>query len=331
LKKHYDIEELTLKNDSDSEQIRTRKIFEDLKDKAEKDKPLLEREKDFLCLGLKLTTIELDGKPGDYKACDNSTFKHLYLVYFSSNLGAEKFYKPHKGQLYVVPHNERLKDFKYLQRVCDKWIKEIEKTNHSDQILQSLASETREELKNHKKKSGKLYFRKQKEDYAMQREKHILHSKFIYLLVKQVIENTNPAEFEFDFLGETVEIDANSLIHIINRHYAAQVKNNPQKTYHIEDFEPEKIHRRLKELLSKISLKGIIKSSDIGKIAFIYNGVTYRVWINKRKKQIKGVGQIEVWRIDTFYPIEEQTELDDLNNNYDLMDIEPNLKAFVKK
>src|SRR5690606_39957703 len=130
---------------------------------------------------------------------------------------------------------------------------------------------------------------------------------------------------------ERVESDASSLIHIINRHYASQIKNNPQKTYHIEDIEPEKIHSRLKDLLSKISDKNLIKKTDIGKIAFIYKGVTYRVWINKRKKQKKGIGQIEILRIDTFYPIEDQTELVDLNNNYELKDIDSDLKVFVKK
>ena len=89
---------------TDSAAFQSRK-FEDLKEKAKKGKLLLEREKDFLCLGLKLTTLQIDGKPDDFEVCDNSTFKHLYLVYFSSNLGAENFYKPHKGQIYIVTHN----------------------------------------------------------------------------------------------------------------------------------------------------------------------------------------------------------------------------------
>jgi len=331
LKKYYEIEELTLRNGSDEEQVRTRGIFENLRDKANNGEFLLEREKEFLCTCLKLTDFEDDGNPQDFDACANFIFKQLYLTYFSSALGASEFYKAKKGEIYIVPENEKTRDFKHLQRECDKWLREIEKTNHSDQVLQQLASETRTELKNHKKNSGKLFFRRQKEKYAMEKDKHILHSRFIYLLVKQVFENHENADFEFEFLGQNIEIDSYSLIHIINRHYAEIIKNNPQKTYHVEDFEPDKIHLRLKDILKRIENSGFIQPTEIEKIGFEYKNKVYRTWIKKRKKHIKRQGEIEFYRIETFYSIEDESELKDLVDNYELKAIDSELKVYKKK
>ncbi len=331
MKKHYHIEELTLRNDSDEKQIRTRKIFEDLRGKAINGTFLLEREKEFLCTCLKFTDYEDDGIPEDFDACANFIFKQLYLTYFSSALGSTEFYKAHKGTIYVVSEKEKIKDFKYLQRECNMWLKEIEKTNHSEQILQQLASETRTELKNHKKNSGKLLFRRQREKYVMKKDKYILHSKFIYLLVKQVFENHESEDFGFEFLGQNIEIDSYAMIHIINRHYSEIIKENPQKTYHIEDFEPDKIHIRLKDILKRIEDSGKIQPTEIEKFAFEYKSKIYRIWIKKRKKHVKGKGEIEIHRLETFYPIEDEVELKDLSDNYKLVSIDEELKIYKKK
>ena len=87
---NYTVEELDFKNSSEQEQIRTRKIFEDLKQKAIGGKKLLQREKDFLCICLKLSDWK-DGKPEDFKDCYDYLFKELYL----NNL-TEPFYKHKK-------------------------------------------------------------------------------------------------------------------------------------------------------------------------------------------------------------------------------------------
>lgn len=132
MKKHYNLEELTIKNDSIEEQFRTRTIFEDLRSKAIDGYMLLEREKDFLCTCFQLSKFENDGHTKDFNACSNFIFKQTYLTYFSSALGASEFYKAHKGKFYIVQEEEMSKDFKYLQKECDKWLKLIEKTKHKE-------------------------------------------------------------------------------------------------------------------------------------------------------------------------------------------------------
>ena len=136
---HYPIEDLDLKNDSEEEQIRTRKIFDDLKSKAIKGEKLLRREKDFLCTCLKLTIYKEDGKPEDFSFCDDFIFKELYLTYFHNNLSGP-FYKAKAGQVFEVSEKEKVKDLKTLQRISDNWLKEIEFEKHKNQILQELAT-----------------------------------------------------------------------------------------------------------------------------------------------------------------------------------------------
>ena len=330
-KKHYDNDELDFKDFSREHQNRTRKIFEDLKEKAKKNEELLEREKNFFCLCLKLSDYQNEGNPEDFTACDNFLFKSLYLTYFASALKANIFYKPYKGKLYEVPHNEKLKDFKYLQKVVDLWKKEIEKTNHTEQTLQILASETRNELKEHKKKSGKLLFRRQKEDYYFQKDKLILHSKFIYLLVKELFEDSQKQSINFNFLSKNIEIDSYSIIHIVNRHYSKIIKNNAQKSYHIEDFYPDKLHLKLEDILTRIDKTNLLSQNDIEKIAFTFNGKPYQIWIKQRTKQEKGKGNILFYRLESFYPIEDTNELNKINYDYTLIKIDNEIGIYIKK
>ena len=77
--KTFDISELTLHNNSEEEQIRTRKIFEILKQKAISNEFLSEHEKEFFCTGVKLSLMN-DGNLEDYQCCENPKFKFLYLL-----------------------------------------------------------------------------------------------------------------------------------------------------------------------------------------------------------------------------------------------------------
>ncbi|WP_318343544.1 hypothetical protein [Flagellimonas baculiformis] len=212
---HFSPEELEFKEDSFAEQVRTRKIFEELKQRALDGKSLLEREKRFLCVGLKISYLEADGKPEDYGFCDDFIFRELYLTYFHNNLSGP-FYKAKKGKIVQVSQKEQIKDFKTLQSFSNRWQKEIEFTKHKDQVLQELASETRKDLKELDKKYPKLVrrFRKQQDKYRLQKDKIIMQSKFIYHLTKSVIEDYEKKEFEIPFSGQIVELTIYSFIYL---------------------------------------------------------------------------------------------------------------------
>jgi len=251
-KKTYTIDELELKNDSNEEQIRTRKIFEDLKNRAEKGEQLLEREKEFLCMSIKLSYNPIDGEPEDFPFCKDYIFHELYLTYFHNDL-AGPFFKAKRGKIVQVEIDEQLKDMKKLQNISDSWLKNIQVTNHKEQILQELGIETRRDLKalDIKIPNWVRKIRARQDNYRLRKDKIILQSKFIYHLVKSVMENYNPEDFEISFSGSTIEFTPYSLIHIISRHYAEPIKGNTSKTYHYKNFLPKELHLDLKNILTK--------------------------------------------------------------------------------
>ena len=316
--KHYDVNELEIQEVSQREQIRTRIIFEDLKKRAIEGKKLLEREKDFLYIGLKLSELD-DGKPEDFKACENNIFKELYLTYFHNNLSGP-FFKHKKGQgLVEVGFREKIKDMSSLMRISDKWLVELKNDKHSDQILQEIGIETRRDLKvlEEKYPSLKRKFKKHQDDYRLKKDKIILQSKFIYLLVKSVIENNDSQDFEIPFSNEIIEFTIYSLVHIVSRHYAEPIKDNPDKTYHYDYFYPTELHLDLKNILTKIDSLNKIDVKQTDNIIFEFKNIKYQIWIQKRFKQVKGQGNVEIFRIQTFYPIYSEIEIKKIESEYE--------------
>ncbi len=329
--KHYKLEELDFKNGSEEEQIRTRKIFEDLRDRALKNETLLEREKDFLCTCLKLSDLD-DGNPANFKACDDFTFKELYLTYFYNNLSGP-FYKTQKGKFREVTEQEKIRDFRNLMVISDQWHKQIEIENHQDQILQELSIETRRDLKKLDSKYSRLnrIFKKQKNDYRLKKDKIILQSKFIYLLVKSIIENNDSKDFEIPFSNEIIEFNIYSLVHIVSRHYAEPIKDNSEKTYHYDHFYPTELHIDLKNILIKIDSLNLIDINKTESINFRFKNVVYKLWIQKRFKQVKGKGNVQIYRVQTFYPVYLEEEINNLKDNYNEISIDDELTVFIIK
>lgn len=332
LMKHYRPDELDFKDGSEKEQIRTRKIFEDLKQKAIDGKKLLEREKSFLCTGLKVTLKQSDGRPENFAFCDDFTFRELYLTYFHNNLTGP-FYKAKKGKLVQVTQKEQIQDFKKLQIFSNKWQTEIEKTNHKDQVLQELATETRKDLKELDKRYPKLIrkFRRQQDRYRLQKDKIVMQSKFIYHLTKSVIEDYDKSEFEIPFSGQTVELTIYSLVHIISRHYASHIKDRPEKTYHYDHFYPKELHLDLKNILTEIDKINRIDLNHTDNILFEYKEVVYHLWIQKRIKQVKGQGNVSFNRIQSFYPIYDEEKIKEIETNYEKVGLNENLKVYIEK
>ncbi|RIV73683.1 hypothetical protein [Flagellimonas aequoris] len=327
----YSVEELDFKDGGrEEEQKRTRSIFEDIKIRAEKNLPLLEREKDFFCLGLTASIVKEDGKLKGYSICENYIFKSLYLTYYSGAFGEGKFIKARKANLYEVSDSEKKSDFNYLKIVENKWLNQIQKENHKEELLLKLSIETRNELKKLKKETGRLFFRKSKEKYAFRKAKIILHSKYLYILIKKIKQDSDEADFLFDFCGEQIEIDYYTLVHIINRHYAKIIKGNPDKSYHVEEFEPKGLHLRLKKIMTAINSSGIITKPEMEKISFEYLNKTYRVWIKKRVKQEKGIGNVDFYRLETFFPLEDEKELEELKNDYLVSKINNEIQLYHK-
>lgn len=332
MKKHYSLNELDFKNASTEEQVRTRKLFEDLKKRASDGGTFFEREKDFFCTCLKLSQWD-DGKINEFDICNDYEFKDLYLTYFHNNLEGP-FVKVNKGKITEVSQEEQIKDFTYLMKVADEWLKQIEIENHKNQILQELGFETRRDLKalNQKFSGLNRIFKKQKDAYKLRKDKIILQSKFIYLLVKSVIENNESKDFEIPFSNETIEFTIYSLVHIASRHYAEPIKQNEDKTYHYDHFFPTELHVDLRNVLLEIDKLNLIDINNTDNIIFNFKGVNYRLYIQKRFKQVKGTkGNVQIFRVQTFYPLYSQEDFEMLKNEYDENKINDELSVFIHK
>ncbi|AUC15427.1 hypothetical protein BTO06_09870 [Tenacibaculum sp. SZ-18] len=326
----YKIEELDFKRDVKGEQVRTRKIFENLKEKAINNIKLTEHEKDFFCLGVKLSQLE-DGFVKDYDCCENFRFKSLYLTYFKDLTGKSTYEKVRGTYLYNPSVFEIKKDLKFLDLIKEKWYKTINITKHREKLLSEISKEVRNDLKELEKKKGKLFFRRDKEKYTLNKKKILLQSKYIYCISLQIFELFDNKEFIITLNKTKIEINEFSIIHILNRHFAEITKVNTTKTFHNEDFEPKLLSKKLKDIFNEIDNSGIYAGESINKISFQYNGTDYQIWVNKRIKQIKGKGNVEFNRLETFYPLKDQQELTKLSTNYDLHKINDDLYVYKKK
>lgn len=326
----YKIEELDPRNDSEEEQIRTRHIFEDIKARAINGDEISEHEKDFFSLGVKLS-LKKDGKLEDYECCDNYRFKTLYLTYFHDLSGQGSYQKVGKGRVYLASLREVLDDINYLSRVAYKWNKIIENERHTNELLRQISQETREELKKISKHKRPLLFRKEKEEYTIRRREILLHSKFIYCTALMILEMFEKDDFILRLNDHEIEINEYSIIHILNRHFAQIVKKDFTKSYHIKDVVPKYFNKTLKDIFIRIEQSGLYKGQSIENINFQYKGKNYAVWTHKRYKQRQGVGNVEYYRLETFYPIENTKVLDLLNNEYEIKNVDAELSVYIKK
>jgi hypothetical protein len=326
----YKIEDLDFKSNVEGEQKRTRKIFENLKNKTLENGKLTEHEKDFFCLGVKLSQLE-DGKLQDYLCCENFRFKEIYLPYLK-DLSGNSTYEKVKGKgLYNPSSFEIKKDLNFLNSVQSKWNETISKTNHSEKLLIEVSKETRTDLKKIEENKDKLFFKKDKAKYLLNKTATLLQSKYIYCISLQIFELFDNEEFVITLNNQEIQIDEFSIIHILNRHYAEITKSNPTKSFHNEDFEPKYLNKRLNEIFIEIEKSGLYVGESIKKIAFKFNNVNYQIWVNERTKQVKNEGNIKFNRLETFYPLTDKDELKKIENEYELLEINNELSVYRKK
>jgi hypothetical protein len=324
----YKIEELNLKDNSNSEQTRTRKIFLDLKSKAIKGEKLTEHEKEFFCQSVRLSLLD-DGLESDYPCCSNPIFKFKYLIYWHDLTGGTAYQKPERGKLVNISQVEAERDLKYLIQEAKNWLVEIEKTNHTLELMQQISKETRcqkktldntPEFNNTVILKGSFY-------YLYKLWALLLMSKFVFLTCLEIIETLSKFPYQFEIGSNNIEFNEYSLIHIIMRHYAELTKKfQTGKSYHNLDFNPRQLTFDLEKIFKKI--ESVTPITPINNIIFELNNQLYEIWINIRNKSIKDTGVIQFYRIETFYPIEDTDRLKTISQSYSKFEIESNLNYY---
>lgn len=303
------MKDLEIRNDSAEESIRTRKIFLDLKSKAIKGETLTEHEKEFFCQGVRLSLLN-DGLETDYPCCANVIFKIKYLYYFHDLTGASTYQKPENGKLVDIPKEEAQRDLNYLINEAKEWMTEIQKTNHSSELMQQVSKETREQIKilDNSPEFKNDIFSKGTFRYKYKLWGLLLMTKYAYLVCLEIIETLNEFPYKFKINSKSIEFDEFSLIHIIIRHYAELTKQyETGKSYHNVDFHPRQLALDLESIFHMI--EAVIPIENLNNIVFEYKNQIYEIWINERNKSKKGVGNVKVLRLETFYPIQDKDRL----------------------
>lgn len=337
--KHYSIEELDVKNiiNNDGEVIekeanRIENTIKDLKNRVVNGGILLEREKEFLYIFLKTTDYEDLDFINRNPIFQDFIFRELYLTYFHNNLQFP-FYKLRKGLIIEkVGCQEFNKDMKKIIKFSNEWLRIIQVSNHTDQVLKEVATETRANLKELDKEypSLKRIFSKNIKAYKLKKDKIILQSKYIYMAVKRIMEDNLAEDFQIEFLGEKLEFTAYTFVHILSRHYAEGVKQMKDKTYHYQFFLPEELHIDLKNILQQIDRVGCIEQLDTKNIVFEYKGIVYSLWIEEKTKQVKTIGNVKFNRIQTFYPIYDGEEKNKIEREFTKIKIDDFIYLYKK-
>jgi hypothetical protein len=328
----FEADELRIKDNTNAEQIRTRQIFEVLKEKAIKQEKLTEQEKDFFCLGVKISSRN-DGRWEDYTCCDNYKFKSLYLTYFRDLTGGSSFSKVIGMTIYKVEPNEAQQDLQYLYDKSDEWDLIVQKANHNSQLLQQISAETRNDLKNLSKlpEFNNDPFIKGSFRYIFKKRAIILQSKYIYCIALEIFEKLKPVDLLLEINSIQIEFNEFSLIHILNRHFAEMTKQfSTNKSFHNEDFKPRILSVQLKEILYDIDISKLLSGKCIDKIGFQQNGIDYIIYTSEKEKSVKGnKGNITYRRLDTFFPVTDTIEYNNLISNCNLLSINQTLSVYV--
>lgn len=249
--------------------------------------------------------------------CDDLRFKRLYLKSFDSK---QKNYELEEFE------EEDLKSF------LDEWKKEMKKENHKDGFMNLIAKETRLELKKifpNFELLNKIFRHKK---YRAEQYEIIGYSKFAFIKIKSVFAEIGDNKIETELNGNKIEIDEYSLIHIYFRHYAQLVKpyNTDDKSYFTPEILVEEVPTILDKIIKDIDASGLYVNDDFNNLNFKFKNRDYKVYCRKATKQIKGVGNVKVNRVNTFYPIELKEDKDKLKN-YNLVKVNDDLSVYAKK
>ena len=327
-------------NDTAEENSRTRALFEEYKKKAIKNEYMTEVEKNDFCLAISVSRLN-DGIWENYACCDDFKFFHLYLTYYKNIAGGIEYYKTDRDRVSQLKDYEEIKnsggvreffkkveavevdrDLDYLYQKADEWDIVMQKRNHSDSILKYVSNEARIELKGldkHTSKSGDK-FAKGKLKYKKERRAILVHMKYLYLNIKAMLQIYNASEFILTFFNDSIHIDIETIIHVMNRHFAEIIRQYPyenKKTYHTEDIDPKKFHLQLKDIFDKINEIILRRPISLDRIVFKLKNIFYYISIGEASLFVKRQPMKIIKRVQSFYPVEKFRVEKILTNDYD--------------
>jgi hypothetical protein len=291
--------------------IEEQAITQDLVDRLFAGEKLTVAEGRYICGRLELfKSGDPNVKPVDaldYPPCVDYIFMDKYLIYFKNFEGWD-YQEDAFGEIPIV---QKLKDVAFLDHQFTLWQADvIENTRLRDELLRHVQIETYRQLKALKEYCKQV-------GYGWNRYKHLakgiaLHSKFVYITILEYYQDGNPKEKTITICNRNFLIDSFAYVHILFRHYAAQVKEHQQdKSYHaFGDFDYKKLPDEIFDVLNHYSGIADCNSFDEEKVFLKFHDQLYAIWYKKMPRQLKGMPKTFVYRVETLYPVEAKRDLD---------------------
>lgn len=324
----YSIEDLTQKDDSAKETKRLFAIFNDLVKIGSAGKSLSYHEQEFVMRRVMYIGNDLDHYPyiADARLWD------IYLTYHEDLSGGKVYKKWNRTTWRTVGQLEKEADLQFLTEIeAERWGKIIAKTNHTEQLLQIVGAEFREEIRSLNKDQNTVGNPLLKGSYFYQYKiwNINLRAAFVYLKAKKVAEINGQSTWHMTLCGEDIEFNDFALVHILNRHFAEITKQvDLGKSYHNENVDPEKLGPLLKNIIEAIDHTGLLTAQYQTCVNLRYKGDTYQFWAEWKERHSKGK-VIPYKRVQTFYQVNDPILLSDIQNNNKEVVINAELSVFV--
>jgi hypothetical protein len=236
--------------------------------------------------------------------CKNYSFTGCYLAYENNLDGLLTAY----NAFGPIARDITAKDAAFLEAQYQDWLQIINKTNHSEQLLQHVAAESRRHLKNGGKYAqSSLMGSRMRNNFL---KAIALHSKYLYLKVREFYQELGTTEQVLHKCGYEIVIDSFAYFHVLFRHFAPRATRYQNDASYITDqtIIPENLPNQLLGFLIEYFDNIPCAQFDNHRTYIRHNRVVYAIWFKDVQRHIKGVVQ-PVLRVQTFYPVTLPAEL----------------------
>jgi hypothetical protein len=308
-------------------------FFNEIKEKVDQNNKISDAELEHFCYFINIADAkEFEGKKiSDYPICKDYWFRRNILNYWYDLHGLSE-YTGFAGR--KISKEKALIDCSHLDQISIEWNEVIDKENHKDQLLQVVSKETRDEIKTFNKSPefNTNGFLNKNENYKFRLKRLLLRSKYIYMKIGEIVELNDGNGVWYTMLnGKKIVINNYSLIHIFNRHFHMSEKQaDKEKDLHDDTFLPQTIAEDLISIIDEINNSGFYINDDISKINIEWKGKLYTIYTKDLIFQVANKADEEISRVQTFYPVGDESEREKIINDYNLKVISDNLKVFVK-
>lgn len=284
----------------------------------------------YICLGLR-TIYDVNDKVAfsakDFSQCGDFLFWEKYLLYWGDHEGWGRIKNSSNT---FVSDAQKSEDVKFLNDHYEEWKHVVWAEQQKTAFLQTVVSETRrliKEVTEYSKQIGEGANRQRYIEKAL-----TLHSKYVYFQVREYYEELDANEELMAFCNEKVVIDFFAYIHILFGHFAAGIKfQRPGKSYHSNDtIDFRRIPKNIISILTEYSDQGLCHHFNKQNIFFNLKQKNYAIWFRSMTRSVKGKGQENYLRVQTFYPIELAEDISKLQK-LELLKVNNDLSFYVPK